>query len=477
MCISIQQIVSVIMSSSQMNSRQSYGVEILMDRFNFPDDANGLGSATPFNRIATASLLDVRALALFRLGLASLLLCDYLSRLGILLRCYDDLFTLQPGVLGTSLEIISLWIFGVISAGLLFIGFRTRFILFLSWAFYCLWGSIAGFHPTSAEALLGQFLFWSLFLPLGARYSVDRAMNTLNLEYARLTVFSNATLAFTLQLIWLYAGLLVTLPSRLFHPISTATSSIQLLTSVSQPFGQWQFSHGMTPPLWISWLGGAVVFISLIEFRMSGRRLRLPDMSFYLLSLFLSLVGMIIFPQDLAVWGVMVMGLSVWIPGSFWNFWAGRLPISDRQSYRIYYDGDCRFCKKGVRLLLIFCLLEGVTVQTAQSDPDYFQRMQRHHSWIVVTPNQHVTYEYQAFLALLPASPLGKIILPMAQLTLLKWLGTKLYRYIAHHREALSWGTRWMTWRPDSLNLPWWQQTLVTLLLAYSLIRLVRHAF
>ena len=42
---------------------------------------------------------------------------------------------------------------------------------------------------------------------------------------------------------------------------------------------------------------------------------------------------------------------------------------------RIYFDGDCRFCEKGVRLVREFFLLPEVELSSCQSKPDIHAAM------------------------------------------------------------------------------------------------------
>lgn len=133
--------------------------------------------------------IDVRALAAFRMGLASLLLVDLLLRARRLGMFYTDDGVLPVSVLAEqypravwlSVHTLSgaLWyqallflVAGVCAVALL-VGYRTRLVTLLS-LYLLLSLHIRNPHVISgADALLQHLLFWSLFLPLGACWSVD----------------------------------------------------------------------------------------------------------------------------------------------------------------------------------------------------------------------------------------------------------------------------------------------------------------
>ena len=139
--------------------------------------------------------LDLRALALFRILLGLLLLVDLATRLTDLRVFYSDAGVLpRVDLLGrvatgstpwlVSLHMVSgLWgvqllLFAVAAfcAFCLMIGHRTRLFTFLSWVLLV---SLHNRNLTilnAGDLLFRVLLFWSLFLPLGARCSVDAAM-------------------------------------------------------------------------------------------------------------------------------------------------------------------------------------------------------------------------------------------------------------------------------------------------------------
>lgn len=142
-------------------------------------------------RWALASALDMRSLAVWRVAAGLLILIDLAWRAFDLEAFYTDRGVLPRSLLSAlpssfhpnlSLHALSgdarwqLLLFGV--AGLcaigLILGWRTRLMVFLSWA---LLTSLHARNPLAlyrGDAVLRLMLFWSMWLPLGAVASLDQ---------------------------------------------------------------------------------------------------------------------------------------------------------------------------------------------------------------------------------------------------------------------------------------------------------------
>lgn len=161
--------------------------------------------------------LDLRALALFRIGMAALLLIDLYTRATDLEAHYSNsgvlplsaLFNFSWNPYFFSFHTTSgLWqvqalYFGLatIFAVCLLLGFKTRIATVLSWVFIL---SLQNRNPMilqGGDDLVRMLLFWSIFLPWGAFYSLD-ARNSGVPE--KISYCSAATVAFVLQIFLLY---------------------------------------------------------------------------------------------------------------------------------------------------------------------------------------------------------------------------------------------------------------------------------
>jgi vitamin K-dependent gamma-carboxylase-like protein len=133
--------------------------------------------------------VDPRALAAMRVGLAGLTLVDLALRTGDLSAFYTDAGVLPrelaralaaPGTVsiyflapGSSASVCIGLAVHALAAFAMLLGLRTRLATIVTWVFAV---SLHGRNPLvsqGADDLLRALLFWSVFLPLGARWSLD----------------------------------------------------------------------------------------------------------------------------------------------------------------------------------------------------------------------------------------------------------------------------------------------------------------
>lgn len=160
--------------------------------------------------------IDIRSLALFRMGLAIVILGDLLVRLSDLKAHYTDWGVLPRDSLissflddwNVSLHFINgtwqiqLLLFGLsaLFAVALLIGYKTRLATILSWFFLI---SLHTRNPVilqGGDIVLRVLLFWGMFLPLGACWSIDQK----NKKVPEYQIASVATLALLLQVCFIY---------------------------------------------------------------------------------------------------------------------------------------------------------------------------------------------------------------------------------------------------------------------------------
>lgn len=163
---------------------------------------------------------DLRSLAVFRIMLALLVLADLAMRATDLIAHYTDSGVLprdqllEEGVLDSwdfSLNLINghpifqalVFFVGALAAFGMLVGYRTRLVTVIAFLILL---SIQNLNPlvlNLGDTLLRLLLFWSVFLPLGAYWSVDRALET---SPARLSArfLSFATAGLFLQIAFMY---------------------------------------------------------------------------------------------------------------------------------------------------------------------------------------------------------------------------------------------------------------------------------
>jgi hypothetical protein len=209
----------------------------------FPTGAPSAGTTTkPQWRSALARVaalldppfgIDLRTLGAFRIGLALLVLADLIGRAGDLTAHYTDQGVFPLGVAqrynNSDWTLLSpfMWADEPVGVGILFallglaalamlVGYRTRFATFATWF---LTASLHTRNPLilhSGDTMTRVMLFWSMFLPLGARFSVD-GLAARRVAYGeplprRVLSFGSAGLLLQIALVYWFSAILKTAP-------------------------------------------------------------------------------------------------------------------------------------------------------------------------------------------------------------------------------------------------------------------------
>jgi len=227
--------------------------------------------------------IDVRSLALFRMGAALAILVDLLIRATDLTAHYTDtgalpraaLRELQPGVAWFVAHVLSgspVWqgLLFLLAAGfavLLLIGYRTRLATCASWLLLASVQQRAPFVMNGGDNVLRLMLFWSLFVPLGACWSLDRARQAPTVRHPQ-RLLSAGTVALLSQVVFVYvfAGLLKSSDAAWQH--GTALFHALHVDKMVTRFGQ---VLGSLPPdvltlatravHWVELVGPAALFV------------------------------------------------------------------------------------------------------------------------------------------------------------------------------------------------------------------------
>lgn len=170
--------------------------------------------------------VDLRSLAVFRVGLGALILLDLLDRSrdfsamytddGLLdaearVRLYGPLVRLWPHhwLAGSAPAQATLFALHAVAAAMLLIGWRTRVATVVSWFLAVSLSNVNRAILGGGDVLLTLLLFWSMFLPLGARWSVDaRRDPALRAMPNALLAWPGAALLFQIAFIYLFTAVL-----------------------------------------------------------------------------------------------------------------------------------------------------------------------------------------------------------------------------------------------------------------------------
>jgi hypothetical protein len=181
--------------------------------------------AGPVHRwVESAFAIDPRSLGVFRIALGAVLLAilaSYTSVHGDLLsprgpfplsvirqalparaRLFFLPYELAPGIAGWLLLTL-LWGVGI----LLVLGLYTRFACVGAWLGLCSLQLRSLFVQDYGDQLLVRLLFWSMFLPLGARFSLDARLGRVRRQDAPVLSAASAGLLLQVAAVYLLAGL------------------------------------------------------------------------------------------------------------------------------------------------------------------------------------------------------------------------------------------------------------------------------
>lgn len=405
------------------------------------------------NEIKTSTYIDLRGLAFFRLAFGVLIFYVLLVRLPELRTFYTDWGTMPREVVlqkhfnqwSWSLYLITgniflvgfLYSIHLLINFLFFLGIKTRLMTFLNWVFLF---SLFQRHVMilhGGDDLLKLMLFMSIFLPLGAKYSVDSFLLNKEERPSKNIYYSLSSFGFILQLSFMYffTGLLKNSP--VYTEEGTAIWYTLQLERFITPFGAMFKS---LPPSATYLLTKSVFymecifpFIFFIPWKNNFFRYLVIGtfISFHLgLSLFMYLDY---FPY---------VAIACWItllPQDFWDHLELKLKRPLPKTITIYYDKECNFCRKIARVIQGAFFLPYDSLKEIQSEDIPTKLMLENNSWVIKS-NAHYFTRYTGFHELVKISPFNRILIPglISKLILKTGLGDLIYRLVSSRRSFLA---------------------------------------
>lgn len=103
----------------------------------------------------------------------------------------------------------------------------------------------------------------------------------------------------------------------------------------------------------------------------------------------------------------------------------------------VYYDDECAFCRKWVRILHRALLLPNSRTLPARADARIWQEVLERNSWVVADPSGAHWYDFAAMTALVAASPVVFFCAPLMRIPYIARLGERYYRRVARRRSWL----------------------------------------
>lgn len=348
-----------------------------------------------------------------------------------------------------------LFIIQLVVSIMLLIGFKSRLASILTWFFVI---SLIARNPmvvTGGYVIFRLGLFWAMFLPLGARWSVDSALNRIAENPSKIMdnrFLSPSTIGIIVQVIatYVFAGFHKNDPiwDKDFTGIYYSLHIDQFATE----FGKFLLNFPSLLELNTMFVVyvqryGVILFLIPVKnnyFKVLG----ILVFSFFHVGLNLSMnIGWF---QIIA----MVM-LVIFIPPETWNFIHKKIATRKRKGLKIYYDSTCSFCMRIVFIIATFFLIPQTKVLPASIDKKTTDLMDSENSWIVKDYRGKVKLRFEGLMYVFSMSPL---LFPLKYLT--KWesfnkFGENCYKYVANRRESLSRATDFLQFKRVQVGTPW----------------------
>jgi predicted DCC family thiol-disulfide oxidoreductase YuxK len=426
--------------------------------------------------------IDLRALALTRIAIASIVLIDLFLRAQHLKAFYSDdglvprsvIYESFPRSWFFSLHFLSgraevealMFAISGLFALMLLVGYKSRLASFLSWLLFASLCVRNPFIDHGADSLLKMLLFWGMFVPWGARYSIESALSPRsNILPGRIISIGTVALLLQMPLVYFFGGLVKN--GLEWRHDFTAISYALSAPDFALPLGTWLLSctlclKALTAVTLVLEIAGAL----LLFFPFHTKTVRLVVMvAFLFLQVGIALtLNLGLFPL------VSIVGLLPFLPGPVLDNAFGRFRRKQRPGLRIYYDADCGFCKKSLRLIKAFLLLPEAQLLAAKSDPNFYADMLRHNSWIVVDDQGNRHFKFEGLIEILRRSPFAW---PGA--SLLRWrpfkaIGHWLYELVANNRGILTRVVEPLRYRRLTVNQPLWAMLLCAFFLVFVVV-------
>ena len=273
--------------------------------------------------------LDWRSLALLRMGLAVVVLCDlfvcgrsvgaFYTDDGVLPRDWVDV-PANP-LMGLHLAGDGVWYEGGLlaleaaSALLLLLGWRTRYVTVLSWVLLLSRQARNPLLLFGPDIVLRLGLFWGMFLPLGRRFSLDAAAGR-ERPPAEPDYFGVAGFCFIFQFLLIYFTNSAVKSGPSWQVSHTAVYEALALEMYARPLGQW-FNQFDTLNRWITVVVPRLELYGPLLFILpwwTGRARLLGFTIFFVLQLGFNLT------MTLGLFGpVMIAVMLALLPTEFWT--------------------------------------------------------------------------------------------------------------------------------------------------------------
>lgn len=287
--------------------------------------------------------LDLRSLALLRIGIAFLLLLDLTRRVPFITEFYTEkgLFTLQDltktsqngfwslHALSASPEFqVFLFTIAAIFAFMLLVGYKTKFVTIVSFILLLSLQLRNYYVVSAAEELLRVVLFWGILIPWGARFSLD-SLRSSSLRKLPDRVFSIGIFGYCLQIAFLFFFAALFKSSPEWTTNLTAVYFVLNASQVVTPLGKLLLNFPQILPFLtfsVKWFEFLVPFLLFLPFQ--NTKVRSVTLSLIILMQVSFGVTMVVGTFPL-VTVIVIFGL---FPSVFWDSAIGKFVVSAFES-------------------------------------------------------------------------------------------------------------------------------------------------
>ena len=413
---------------------------------------------------------DNRSMALYRVLLGLIVIADVIYRWPNIVNFYTDIGLVPRSIFisemsmpwslsfhlanGSELFITILFSLHLLMGFMLLVGFKSRWAIVGAFLFTVSTHNRNWLVNNGGDDVLRSILFFSMFLPLGRTFSIDAAMKKERNENQEF--FSFWVLAFFLQAFVIYYVSYLLKDHPIWRQDFTAIFYSSRLDIFATKFGVWMRDYprfmklGTIFSIYLEWLGPLLLIGSYLfgRFWWVARTV--------IVLLFWSFHFGIFATMKIGLFPFIAMTMwSIFLPGPLWDNLASHFKARKFHELSLYYDGECGFCQKGVRLIREFFLFKEVTINVAQEYPIIFKEMEKSHSWVVVNEHGKIFTKFDAWIEIVKHSPFLYWSAGFFEWRPISLLGQKIYHWVSHHRPLMGKATQFLEYSSVKKEIFW----------------------
>ena len=316
-------------------------------------------------RVKDIFSIDSRALGIFRICLALILIFDLIVRSFSLTAHYTDFGVLPLGVYmerfvnsqwislhnlnGSFVFQLTLFFIAFLFAFSMLIGYKTKLSSIVSWFLLI---SLHSRNPVilqGGDVMLRLLFFWAMFLPLGIRYSVDS-----NIKNSKNSVLSFGTAGILLQVafVYLFSALLKT--GNEWFPDGTAIYYALQLDQFATYFGKFLLNF----PNLLFYMTHFVYFLELIGpfllfMPFFFNKIRITTTFAFIITL----RGMALSLRLGHFPFVGIAGFVLFLPSVFWDKLSVKIRLFKKNNRFVFRDGKKKILKIILNVVALFFII------------------------------------------------------------------------------------------------------------------------